>query len=203
MARGTIPVQEGERVSIDATDAGATDLELLRRAQQGGDSAFGELMERHSARLYRLAFSLIGNASDVDDVLQETFLGALKGVRSFREKSSVKTWFTRILINQIARHRRYWRVRNAGRPMSADSEALLNGELLPARADGTEVQMDVAQMLQTLSPEHRVIITLREMDGLSYEEISEALDVPVGTVESRLFRARQELRQRLKSYLVK
>jgi RNA polymerase sigma-70 factor (ECF subfamily) len=198
-----MPVRDGDRVSIDAKSADPTDLELLKSAQHGSDSAFGELMERHSARLFRLAFSLMGNASDVDDVLQETFLGALKGVRSFREKSSVKTWFTRILINQIARHRRYWRVRNAGRPMSADAEAILNGEFLPARADGTEIQMDVAQMLQTLSPEHRIIVTLREMDGLSYEEIAETLEIPVGTVESRLFRARQELRQRLKSYQVK
>jgi RNA polymerase sigma-70 factor (ECF subfamily) len=199
-----MPVRDGERVSIDAKNSDAIDLDLLKRAQQqGGDSAFGELMERHTARLYRLAFSLMGNAADVDDVLQETFLGALKGVRSFREKSSVKTWFTRILVNQIARHRRYWRVRRSERPLSADGEAVLSGALVPARADGTEVQMDVAAMLQTLSPEHRMIVTLREMDGLSYEEISQTLDVPVGTVESRLFRARQELRQRLKSYLVK
>ncbi len=196
-------MQDGEPSAIDPKSPDETDLDLLKLAQKGSETAFGELMERHSGRLFRLGFSLLGNASDVDDVLQETFLGALKGVKSFREKASVKTWFTRILVNQIARHRRYWKLRASPRAISPEGEEILSGALVPAKPSGTEVQMDVAAMLQTLSPEHRMIFALREMDGLSYEEIAATLDIPVGTVESRLFRARSELRQRLKAYLDK
>ena len=166
-------------------------------------------MERHATRLHRIAYSLLGNDADADDVLQETFLGALKGVKGFRVKASVKTWFTRILINQVARHRRYWRVRSNMKQMGSDAEDILTGAAsqsgsgsgLGAGANNGEIRLDIAEMLQTLTPEHRAVITLREMDGLAYEEIAEILNVPVGTVESRLFRARHELRGRLKAYL--
>ena len=193
--------QSGEKVRIEQDSPSPSDLTLLQGARAGDDVAFETLMGRHTARLHRLAYSLIGNDSDADDVLQETFIGALKGLKSFRTESSVKTWFTRILINQVARHRRYWRVRSNMRQMGEDSEAILSGLPPKKGPNSMELRLDIAEMLQTLSPEHRVIIALREMDGLAYDEIAAILDVPVGTVESRLFRARQELRGRLKVYL--
>jgi RNA polymerase sigma-70 factor (ECF subfamily) len=193
--------EQGAKAAIDASMP--SDLALLERVQAGEEAAFGVLMDRHAPRLHRIAYSLLGNEADADDVLQETFLGALKGVKGFRVKASVKTWFTRILINQVARHRRYWRVRSNMKQMGDEAENILSGGTGQAKSgsDNAEIRLDIAEMLLTLSPEHRAVVALREMDGLSYEEIAEILNVPVGTVESRLFRARQELRGRLKAYL--
>lgn len=169
----------------------ADDIELLRRAGGGDSAAFHALVDRHGQRLYRLAVSLIGNAADAEDVLQETFVGAFKGLKSFEGRASVKTWLTRILVNQAARWRRSRRGRDAGQ--MPDSAA--------ARTGGAESAIDVQAALAQLSSEHREVIVLREFQRMSYEEIADVLDIPRGTVESRLHRARGELREKLKSYL--
>src|SRR5271170_245595 len=92
----------------------ADDIKLLRRAEDGDSAAFHALVDRHAQRLYRLAASLIGNAADAEDVLQETFIGAFRGLRSFEGRSSVKTWLTRILVMQAAQWNRARRRRPAG-----------------------------------------------------------------------------------------
>jgi len=169
----------------------AQDIQLLRRAGTGDSRAFHELLDRHAQRLYRLAVSLVDNATDAEDVVQETFIGAYRGLRSFEERASVKTWLTRILFTQAALMRRN---RRRGSASSLDESA--SGGVL--NADAT---IDVQAALRKLSPEHREILTLREFERMSYEEIAEVLNVPQGTVESRLHRARGELREKLKSYL--
>src|SRR5271167_631695 len=93
----------------------ADDIELLHRAGAGDSGAFHALVDRHAQRLYRLAVSLIGNATDAEDVLQETFIGAFRGMRSFEGRSSVKTWLTRILVIQAAQFNRGRRRRVTGR----------------------------------------------------------------------------------------
>src|ERR1700677_3958504 len=157
----------------------ADDIKLLRRAEDGDSAAFHALVDRHAQRLFRLAVSLIGNATDAEDVLQETFVGAFKGLKSFEGRASVKTWLTRILVNQAARWRRGRRGRDAGQ--MPDS--------LPARAGGVESAIDVQAALAQLSSEHRQVLVLREFQRMSYEEIADVLDIPRGTVESRLHRA--------------
>ena len=169
----------------------ADDIELLHRAGDGDSAAFHALVDRHAQRLYRLAVSLIGNATDAEDVLQETFVGAFRGLRTFEGRSSVKTWLTRILVMQAAQWNRSRRRRVAG---SMDDS-------IPAAAGSPEAAMDVQAALGRLSPEHREVLALREFERMSYEEIAQVLDVPRGTVESRLHRARSELREKLKDYL--
>lgn len=169
----------------------ADDIELLHRAGGGDSAAFHALVDRHAQRLYRLAVSLIGNAADAEDVLQETFIGAFRGLRSFEARASVKTWLTRILVLQAAQWNRGRRRRPAG-PME---------DSIPAAAGSPEAAMDVQAALGRLSPEHREVLTLREFEGMNYEEIAEVLGVPRGTVESRLHRARSEMREKLKDYL--
>jgi len=174
-----------------------TDLELVRRARQGDDACFHELVDRYAGLLFGLAFSLVGNASDAEDVLQETFLGALRGLGAFKGRCSVRTWLTRILLKQAARHHRSHRARQT---VSLDDLSGLSAQA--ARSSGeTDVRMDVLAALETLSEEHRQVIVLREFQGMSYQEMAEVLGIPGGTVESRLFRARQELKERLKGYL--
>jgi RNA polymerase sigma-70 factor, ECF subfamily len=169
----------------------ADDIELLHRAGSGDSAAFHALVDRHAQRLYRLAVSLIGNAADAEDVLQEAFVGAFRGLRSFEARSSVKTWLTRILVLQAAQWNRGKRRRPAG---SLEDST-------PAAAGSPETAIDVQAALGRLSPEHREILALREFEGMSYEEIAQVLGVPRGTVESRLHRARSEMREKLKDYL--
>jgi RNA polymerase sigma-70 factor (ECF subfamily) len=172
------------------------DSELLRRAAAGDGRAFGSLVDRHSQRLFRIASSLVGSVADAEDVLQETFVGAYRGLRSFEGRASVKTWLTRILVIQAAKWRRENRKRLARR-----SEEM--GEV-PAAGSGelaTAATLDLHAALQQLSVDHREVLVLREFEQLSYEEMADVLGVPRGTVESRLYRARAELREKLKSYL--
>jgi len=182
---------------------GAGDPEILRRAQAGDDSAFEELVGRYSKELYGLAFFLTGQASDAEDVVQETLVGAYERLAAFESRSSVRTWLSRILVRQAARHHRAQRVRRREQPLrlTAASSALLQGAVAAAPATASDVRMDVLEVLQTLRPEYREVVVLRELDGMSYREIAEVLGIPAGTVESRLFRARQELKELLKDYL--
>lgn len=172
----------------------ASDIALLHKASGGDAGAFHTLADRHADRLYRLAVSLVGNRFDAEDIVQETFIGAFKGMRGFEGRASVKTWLTRILVTQVARWRRE-RKRRRPRGGEADVEPV---EESPA--GGIGARMDLMEAVGRLSAEHREVIVLREMEQLSYEEIAGVLGVPRGTVESRLHRARGELRERLKAY---
>ena len=184
----------------------ADDLELVRSAARGDGRAFHELVDRHAPRLYRMAVALCGNASDAEDVLQEAFTGAYRGLGRFEARSSVKTWLSRILVTQAALWRRRGRGRSGVLSLTAMSGPESEGEELPVPAPGArpeaevDYRIDLTAALQTLSPDHREVVTLREIDGLSYEEIARVLNVPRGTVESRLHRARAELRERLSAY---
>ena len=167
------------------------DIDLLHRAAAGDSPAFHALVDRHAQRLYRLAVGLTGNATDAEDVLQETFIGAFRGLKGFEGRASVKTWLTRILMMQSAQWRRGRRRKSAQRL----------DESTAAPAGSAEAALDVEAAIAQLSPEHQQVLLLREYERMSYDEIAEVLEVPRGTVESRLFRARSELRDRLKAYL--
>ena len=180
---------------------GSLDADLLSRALAGDDSAFGALVDRHANALFGLAMGMTGHTADAEDAVQETFAAAMRGIRGFEGRSSVRTWLTRILMNKLADLRRARRLHRAV-PLHAATPGLAR----PAserRGDpfGADVRMDVSTMLARLSPEHREIVVLREMQGMSYRQIAEVLGVPPGTVESRLFRARRRLRDLLGDYL--
>jgi RNA polymerase sigma-70 factor (ECF subfamily) len=167
----------------------ADDSELLRLGRND-PKAFRALLERHAQYLYGVAHAISGNAADAEDLVQETLLGAVTG--QFRGESSVRTWLVRILVNRAAMLRRT-RKRRPEQELSVD----------PAESAGTgaiDAKVDLTAMLEALSPEHRQVIVLRELEGLSYEEMAAALELPRGTVESRLHRAREELRRRFKGY---
>jgi len=178
----------------------ADDSELLnqiRRGDRTAQEAFRTLLDRHARYLFGVAHSLTGgNTSDAEDLVQETLMGALTS--HFRGESSVRTWLVRILVNRAAMLRRS----RSRRPETPLDEKASSGASVPDRSPGAvESKLDLTTMLAELSPEHRQVIVLRELEGLSYEEIAAALHVPRGTVESRLHRAREELRKRFKGYL--
>jgi RNA polymerase sigma-70 factor, ECF subfamily len=190
-------------MTLDKQSSASVDADAVRRAQAGDDAAFEELVARYGRELYGLALFLTGQASDAEDVVQETLLGAYERIGSFEFRSSVRTWLSRILVNQAARHQRSKRVRKLAQPvrLSEASQELLKGTATGSAVTASEIRMDVLEVLQTLKPEHKEVVVLRELDGMSYEEIAEVLSIPQGTVESRLFRARQELKELLKDYL--
>ena len=179
------------------------DLALLRSAAGGDRPAFHALVERHSKYLFRLAASLSRNRSDAEDVVQETFVGAYRGLSQFNGRSSVKTWLTQICVRQAAKQ---WNRSKRSREtlaMDADGGATTPGERPVARPSGeadADRRMDLMSVIETLPEEHRQVILLREVQGLSYDEIARSLGIPQGTVESRLHRARAGLKQRLKGY---
>lgn len=179
----------------EGPDSHATDGDLLAAARRGDGRAFGQLIDRHAAGLFRLAFRLVGNSNDAEDVVQETLMGAFEHLGRFRERSSAKTWLSRILVRQAARCHR----RRARRRVTALPEADVAGAgTFPEDADR---RADVSQALSRLSHAHREVVVLREFEGMSYAEMAEVIGVPRGTMESRLHRARQELGELLRDYL--
>ncbi|HVX83372.1 MAG TPA: RNA polymerase sigma factor [Phycisphaerae bacterium] len=170
-----------------------SDEVLLRKAAAGDAEAFATLAERHTEGLYRLAWSLVGNRTDAEDVLQEAMVGAYKNARTFQGRSAVRTWLGQIVARQAAAFRRSRRIRKTA---VLDEQAMES----PATGDvesGVDQREDLLQVLKQMSNEYREVIVLRELENMSYEDIATALGLPRGTVESRLFRARAELRELL------
>jgi RNA polymerase sigma-70 factor (ECF subfamily) len=181
-----------------------TDEQLAKKAAWGDHAAFRALTDRHAAYLLRVAISLVGGEADAEDVVQHTLVGAYKGLAGFRGGSSVKTWLTGIAVRQAARWRR---TRSRDKTLSISAGQGDDGETGggpgPVTASATaavDSRIDAEAVLAKLSPEHRQVIVLRELEGLSYQEIAETLGVPRGTVESRLHRARTELKEALRRY---
>jgi RNA polymerase sigma-70 factor (ECF subfamily) len=183
--------QEPEAGFLQESD----ELELARKAAGGDERAFSTLVQRHMERLFRLAWSLVGNAADAEDAVQETLAGAYDGLKKFRAQSSVKTWLTQILVRQAALVRRKRKRHAAGSIEAAEGQPAVEGG-----SEGIGRAMDLYAALERLSPDHRQVLVLREFEQMSYEEMALVVGVPRGTVESRLHRARSELREKLKAY---
>lgn len=185
----------------EAAERARVDLALLRRAAGGDGPAFAELVERHAKSLGRLAYMMIGSAADAEDVLQETWAGAYKSLKRFEGRSTVRTWLTRILTTQVA----LWRRKRRGGMLSLDDTPAAQADALPGKQHSAsrqaDWQADLEAALVRLTTDHREVIVLREIEGLSYDEIAVSLRVPRGTVESRLHRARGELRKLLQAYV--
>jgi RNA polymerase sigma-70 factor (ECF subfamily) len=145
--------------------------------------------------LYALACRLAGQGADAEDVVQEAMMAAFRAVGSFRHQSSLKTWLTRILIRKAAEH---FRRRRRKRWLFFRPPERLEDE---TAGPDPGVRLDVRAAVLALRPEFREVLVMREFEGFSYDEMARELHVPRGTIESRLFRARQELRVRLSDYL--
>lgn len=173
--------------------------ELVASAARGDVEAFGALFDRYAREVYRLACSMGHGGGDAEDLMQDTFLAALEGIGRYEGRSSFKTWLLGILFRQSRQRIRYSRRRET----EVFDEHEVSGSRTPMEARaaiGHDCRLDVHAMLRTLSPEHRAVVVLRELEGLSYEEIATTLEIPRGTVESRLFRARALLREQLHEY---
>lgn len=184
--------------------AGAHRLRVPEADPHGHEPAreirFSELVDRHAQELYAMAHAMLGNRHDAEEALQETFLGAYRGLAGFAGHASPRTWLASILVRQVARVRRAYARRHGGRASPFSLDDGIRGSDDPAlrrppAAAASDAAMDLATLLNRLSPEHRDVLVLRELRGMSYDEIAHVLGVPRGTVESRLHRARQTLRR--------
>lgn len=181
----------------------ANDLTLVRRCQAGDIDAFGDLVARHQDRLYGTLVQILGSLEDARDVSQDAFALAYQKLGSFRGDSAFYSWLFRIAYNAaMTRRRKERRPRHASiettRDQSGDEPADQRPAADPAYSMQTEERQDmVRRALDDLAEDYRTPLVLKEIDGLRYDEIAEIMDCPIGTVRSRIHRARQELRDKL------
>ena len=185
------------------------DADLVNRFNGGDESAFVEIMNRHKSRIFAAAMALLRNRADAEEITQDTFIRAHMGLSKFRGDSSVATWLHRIAVN-LARNR-YWYFFRRRRHSTLSLDAALGeaGEstfsnLLSAsdpdpsrETSRNEFVSAVESCMEKLEPSHRKILSMRSVLDQSYEEIAAALGINVGTVKSRIARARERLRTRL------
>jgi len=164
------------------------DEALIRRSRSGDREAFGQLVSRYQVPVYRVVRGILAEAAESEDVAQEVFLKAYANLAKFRGESGFFTWLYRIAVNEALRHRK----RRAFTVVDAIPEVEAP-RVAPADEDGPTLAT-LERLLGKLSDEFRSIVVLRDVEGMSYTDIAETLEIPMGTVESRLFRARQELR---------
>ena len=200
---GTAVVKaEPTAVPTDACRIRQGDHDLAQRAGRGDRRAFHEIVDRHADGLFRLARTLSRTHDDAEDIVQETLVAAFQGISRFDGRASLKTWLSRILVKRAAKawHRSRHSRSAVALESAEDSPRLDRGLTTGAAGARSDQKMDLATVLPSLTAEYRQVLVLREAQGMSYAEIAQTLNIPQGTVESRLHRARRELRDLLKAY---
>jgi len=187
--------------------ASETDQQLVQRAQRGDLRAFDLLVLKYQGRIGALVSRYITDPSEVEDVTQEAFIKAYRAIDKFRGDSAFYTWLYRIAANAAKNHLVSRRRRPGADATIEDAELGQQAELLAdvgtpeAVAMGEELAAVVEEALAALPEELRAALTLREFEGLSYDDIAAVLDCPVGTVRSRIFRAREAIDERVKQQM--
>jgi len=171
----------------------SSDSQLVQRLARGDQSAYREIVRLHGRYLFTIARSLTVSDSDAEDVVQEVFLALFRS--KFRGESKLRTFLVAILMRQAAlmrrRHKPWMRLPGSEEALTeADNSASVRSE-----SPAVDAKLDLAALSSRLSPEHREVVILRELEGLSYDEIAQTLSIARGTVESRLYRARESLQR--------
>jgi RNA polymerase sigma-70 factor, ECF subfamily len=199
---GSLSILAGSPLGVSEQDA-----RILRGLRAGIEEAYEELISRYEQPIYSMVYRLLGNQTDACDVVQEVFLKIFRGVNSFREQSSLRTWIYRIAVNEVHNHRRWW-ARHCRHevPMDGDKEheretpaefAADPGRSPYEQALDSETRTLVERALTRINPDFRTAVVLRDIQNLSYEEIAEILQLSLGTVKSRILRGREALRREL------
>lgn len=188
------------------SDLGVREATLVQRCAARDEAACAELVSEHQRMVVQLATNLLGDRDEALDLSQEVFLRVFRTIQRFRGQSSLRTWIYRIAVNQARNRHRFWRRRHRNDQVSLDAHIALHGEfpsVLGLRPDRLFEQKELGARLQEaldrLPFDQRTVIVLREIDGLSYDDIAYSLGVAIGTVKSRLTRARQALREDLRT----
>ncbi len=185
------------------------DAELVARVQKGDKRAFDLLVLKYQRKIMRLLSRMLNNQAEVEDIAQETFIKAYRALPQFRGDSAFYTWLYRIAINTA----RNWLSSNQRKMLVSDtfetkegetfsqSDNLIDIDTPESRMVSREIAQTVNKAIEDLPEDLRTAIVLREIEGLSYEEIAQTMECPIGTVRSRIFRAREAIAARLKPVL--
>jgi RNA polymerase sigma-70 factor (ECF subfamily) len=179
----------------------ADDHRLIAASRTGDAAAFGELVRRYQDRLFNTVYRFLENADDAQDVVQEAFLSAYQSLDGFKGDSQFFTWLYRIAVNTAISHRRKRRITLRIENRNGE-ESLDPADPSESNRPGHAIEQDeeavrVHRALSRLSEEHRMVLVMKDMEGQKYEAMAEILGVPIGTIRSRLHRARTELRELL------
>lgn len=207
MADTTVGFQfESRTEAFSGPVAHEEDSALIAGLRAGDECAYEILIQRFEHPVYNLVSRLVDSSADAADVSQEVFLKVFRKIGGFRSESSLKTWIYRIAVNE-ARNQRRWFMRHRGKevglePAESDMQCPQDWLSDPGRSPyqtalDQETHALIESALQKVSPNYRAAVVLREVEGLSYEEISDVLEVSLGTVKSRILRGRESLRQHL------
>ncbi len=192
-----------------APPAPTEDVELVRRAQNEDLRAYDELIRRYQERIYGTVYNMTGNHEDTNDLVQKTFIKAHRALKSFKGDSSFFTWLYRIAVNKTINYLKQRRNRPSLSLNDLDFNAENDPDLVALVSDKTpqrdaglsELQQKLNEAMLKLSEQHRLVVTLHDVQGLAHEEIAKIMDCNTGTVRSRLFYARQQLQAHLSDYL--
>jgi RNA polymerase sigma-70 factor (ECF subfamily) len=192
-------------MQTEATPAQAdvSELDLVRRCQAGDTEAFDELVARYRTRVFGMIYNMVHSEQDAWDLAQDSFLKAWKSIKRFRGRSSFYTWIYRIVMNVTIDWLRKKQIKGAGtefddaiqlRQVDPASKTVPKTEALPYETmERDEIRVRIDKAIAQLSPEQRAVILMKEIEGMQYHEIAEALGCSIGTVMSRLFYARKKL----------
>ena len=185
-----------------------SELDLVKRCQAGETEAFDELVTRYRTRIFGMIYNMVRNEQDAWDLAQDSFVKAWKSINRFRGQSSFYTWIYRIVMNVTIDWLRKKQVKGAGaefddaiqlKEIDPASKTVPKPDALPyERMEQREIRAQIDNAIAQLSPEHRAVILMKEIEGMQYHEIAEALECSIGTVMSRLFYARKKLQGLLK-----
>ncbi len=185
-----------------------SELDLVKRCQKGDSEAFDELVTRYRSRVFGMVYNMVHSEQDAWDLAQESFVKAWKSIRHFRGKSSFYTWLYRIVMNVTIDWTRKRQVKGTGaefddaiqlREIDPASKTVPKQDALPSEnMEQQEIRSQIDQAIAQLSPDHRAVILMKEVEDMQYHEIAEALGCSIGTVMSRLFYARKKLQTLLR-----
>jgi RNA polymerase sigma-70 factor, ECF subfamily len=177
------------------------DAECVKRVQRGDTESFEILVRRHQNTTFNLIYRFLGDYDEATDTAQEVFLSVYKSIQQFRGDATFSTWLYRIAFNHASTRRKSLNSKLQRQVALEDDAVLVDcGDNPESSAERKEIQQRVQQALNSLDGDDAQIILLRDLQDVSYEDIAQTLDVPIGTVKSRLHRARQALRTSLAPY---
>ena len=200
---GDFSVKPAEAIAW--SDVASSEAGLIQRCLAGDETAHTALVLEHHRLVLGLATQLLGDREEARDLSQEVFLRVFRTLHRFRGQSALRTWIFRIVVNQVRNRQRWWRRRARSNQVSLDQHIRDHGEMVLGLNGSTpdrelankEIGARLKAAIQRLPFDQRTALVLREIEGLRYEEIAFSLGLPVGTVKSRLTRARQALRAEL------
>jgi RNA polymerase sigma-70 factor (ECF subfamily) len=188
------------------------DIHLVSLCKKGDVDAFEELVKKHQKMIMNIAYRMLGNYEDAYEVVQDAFIAAYKGIRNFEEKASFSTWLYTIVVNLSRNRLKQIKTQQYYEKISIDDPAVADRNRADAdppsdepsaleRLERKDVQQQVQRCIDSLDSEFKEVVVLRDIESFSYDEISDMLKIPEGTVKSRLFRARHALKDCLKKFI--